>query len=162
MNDERVILNAKIVTFNLLGGATAFLGFALYQMFSGSAAGLDPKDPWMMIGVTLVVWVSSMGGAQVLGKIAEPKLLKENAAEQYLQFHIVRMALHEGAAMVGIVGLLMFGRSNPLPAHPETALFVVPYLFLVASGLSNFPSMDRFREQVRLAKENESMRRKTT
>jgi hypothetical protein len=160
--DKQIIQSAVLVNLALMSGMTAFLGFAIYQMISGRGADIAPKDPWVFLAVTFGVFFSCQTAAAVMKRVREPMLLKENAAEQYLQSVIVRMAIHEGAAMIGIVGLLMFGRSNPLPAHPETALFLIPYFFLIASGLSNFPTLERFQDQVRLAKENEALRRKTS
>ena len=160
--DKQVIRSAVLVNTALMTGATAFLGFALFQMVSQMDGAVGEKDPWMVLGITLGLWLATRVATPVVLKFREPLLLKENASEHYLQSLIVRMALHEGPTLFGIVGLLMFGASNPIPAHPETVLFLIPYVAMMASGISQWPTMERFHEQVRLARENESMRRKTS
>jgi hypothetical protein len=159
--EAQVIRTAALVNTALMTGATAFLGFALYQMVSRMDAAGREKDPWMVLGILAGVWLATRVATPIVMNVREPLLLKENAAEQYLQSLIVRMTLHEGPTLFGIVGLLMFGADNPLPAHPETALFLVPYAAMMLSGISQWPTMERFREQVRLAEENGAMRRKT-
>lgn len=159
--DQQILFSAGIINGALMTGATVFLLVVLGVTFFRSGTPSSQKDPWIWIGLTLGVWLATRVASAVVLKFRERKLTGDQAAEAYLQSLIVRMALHEGPTMIGIVGLLILLPGHPPAEHPEVLLLALPYTLMMLSGISRWPTEERFREEVRLANENEAMRRKT-
>lgn len=147
-SQEVSLLTGKIITFALIAGATLFLGVIAIITFSqGSVSPEKTKE-----GLPLFLGLS-LGLCVLTSLLTKPLigLVKKNypsplTLQQYISVHIVRMALAEGPALFGLVGLIIFAPKLPLGDTPELALFLIPYANLLFTGLHYLPSEEGLKE----------------
>jgi len=159
-SEETLLRNAAVIPFALLGGATVFLIVVIFITLNQGPSEGGTKDPLLWIGLTLGLWLVLQVAAKLVVKFREPLLLGPDAAQQYLQTIIMKLALHEGPTMVGMVSLLICLPGNLDPFNPLMALLLIPYLTMLATVVMQRPGPEDFQHQVQLAAENDSMRRK--
>lgn len=160
LSDAQKFQNLKIINLAMMAGATMFLmicGFIIYK-----SSGKTPANEGNFMTFALLV-AATWGVSQMLKLQIEmlfrKKLAGENPFNAYQTQLILRMALSEGPALFGLVGLFIFGPGADLSASPGLLIFLLPYLILIATGLRHRPSEEDFRDRVRVAKENAAFRR---
>jgi hypothetical protein len=161
LNKEDIAKNLKpqslrtiqIIQFAIIIGPLLFFGVCLllHAMGKGSPAG-EPELEMLMLPITGLMFLGSLVAVGfVPNLILKPDSLAGRAAgmagdpvEWALSIHrvvvIIRMALLEGAALFGLVVLLLAVMGGRLFEYPILWLSTLPLLVHVACGLITFPS----------------------
>ncbi len=152
--------NLKIINLAMMSGATLFLGVCGFVIYS-SLGKASARDESMMTFALMVgaTWIVSQMLKMQIEVLFQRKLAGENPFAAYQTLVILRMALSEGPALFGLVGLFLFGPGSPVSEMPRLLIFLLPYFSLITTGLRFMPSESDFNDRVRVAKESKGLRK---
>ncbi|MDF3129615.1 hypothetical protein P0Y35_10460 [Kiritimatiellaeota bacterium B1221] len=161
VSDSQKWQNLKVIHLAMMAGATLFLGVCgvvIYNSLGKESAQVGSLMTFaLMVGAT---WVVSQMLKMQIEVLFQRKLAGENPFPAYQSLVMIRMALSEGPALFGLVGLFLFGPGSGAAEMPRLLVFLLPYLSLIFTGLKYMPSERDFKDRIRVAKESKGLRRK--
>ncbi|WFB35619.1 hypothetical protein P3T73_15825 [Kiritimatiellota bacterium B12222] len=156
-SDAQKLQTLKMITLALMGGATSFLLVALYLVFTSTFVIENRPESFLpfavMVGAT---WGVSLMLKRQFEQLFSRRFAGDHPWAAYQTLTILRLALSEGPALFGLVGLMIFAPGAAKEQYSKLIVFIFPYLGLIGTGLRHFPSQEKFKDQVRVAKENKA------
>ena len=151
------LASMRVVHFAIPAGALALLGVVAFLAFAPRAvAGEATAAPHPLGALSIVTAAMSLmaflAGPAIAASIRRKAIATATSAPQlvqgFRQAEIVRLALLEGAALVGLVVCLLAALDGSLASKPIYWLNALPALGLFLVAAVTIPSRDRFWGQV--------------
>jgi hypothetical protein len=159
LSDSQKWQSLKVINLALMSGASMFLGVVIFISLSKEPASNFKEGYAVFASIVGCIWLGSLVVKSQLSRVFEKKLTEENPFPAYQNLVIIRMALSEGPALFGLVALFLFAPGAEASSYPRLAVFLLPFLSLLVTGLVTRPSEADLKERVRIAKENQSFRK---
>lgn len=149
---ERTAATLRLIAGAMGAGVVLLAGVAFYFFVAGEKTPQpgEVRVINILTGIVMLQALAAIAAAEFVWRKLLSRVEEPGAADgAVLSASIVRLALREGAAMLGLVVCLLAALNGTLRVYPAYWVNLAPSAFFLFFLAARWPSLDGLREQVR-------------